>query len=292
MKQYYTYKLTDRITNEYYFGSRGYDGNVDDDKYMGSPYVWNPSIENLDKIILKVFDNSVDAIMHERELIIENINERLNQNYAIPHPNFNRHNLISAVDKFGNIITICTDDPLFGVDFFGVTKGKVVVRNADGEVFQTSVNDPRYLSGELVNNNKFANKRGIDHHNYNTYWINDGTNQKLIHEFDIVPDGWVIGTLQKGKITASSHCETIWVNDGNINKRINETDIENYTNNGFVLGRINLKEYKKNPNRKKVFPDFKETKWITNGTENKRININENFKLEKNWSYGRTKKQK
>jgi len=248
MKKYYTYKLTDKTTGEYYFGSRGYDGEIKDDKYMGSPYVWKPIVENLQKEILDLFDNSFDAIMKEREFVINHITDIKNQNYSIPHPNITRENLISAVDKFGNILTICVDDPLFGIEFFGVTKGKTMVRDIDGNIFQVSVNDERYLSGELVHNNKFTNIRGIDHPNYNKHWINNGKTQKLVSD-NIIPDGWVIGTLQKGKRTVSSHYKTIWINDETINKRITNDKLYDYIGKGWNLGRINLKKYEK---RKKL----------------------------------------
>jgi len=244
MKKYYTYKLTDKTTGYYYFGSRGFDGIIDEDTYMGSPHVWNPEIKNLKKEILNIFNNYHDAILDERSYVIKYITDIKNQNYAIPHPNVTRNNLISAIDKFGNTFTVCSDDELFGIEYFGVTKGQVLVRDSNDNIFYVSVNDERYLNGELRHNNYGRMSVGIEHPNYNKHWINNGNVQKLISG-DIIPDNWVVGTLQKGKRTLSSHYKTTWINNGVDNKRIIEQKTDEYLTNGWLKGRINLKKYEK-----------------------------------------------
>ena len=48
-----------------------------------------------------------------------------------------------------------TNDPKYlSGELVGATKGKIVVKNKDGIIFQVDKDDPRYLSGELVGKNK------------------------------------------------------------------------------------------------------------------------------------------
>jgi hypothetical protein len=252
--KFYVYKITDVITNEYYIGSRKFNGDVNEDKYLGSPHTWKPNIENLIKVIIKSdFRNMTDAILYERMLIVDNINNELNRNYAIPNGRFHRSNLITAINKEGKIISLHKNDPLFGVDFFGVTKGKVLVRDKNNNLLFIHNDDERYLSGEFINNNKFVSPKGENHPNWNKKQINDGVNQKLVSVSELseyMLSGWVLGTLQKNKRTISSHHNTTWVNKEGINKRISKGDLMCFLDSGWVKGRINLKKYKKRNDKK------------------------------------------
>jgi len=67
----------------------------------------------------------------------------------------NRRNKLTVKDKDGNTMSVSVDDPkyLSGelVSFF---KDKVPVKDKDGNTFQVDKNDPRYISGELVSTSK------------------------------------------------------------------------------------------------------------------------------------------
>ena len=165
---YYVYKIIDSETNEFYYGSRKYEGDdINKDKYMGSPYIWKPNIENLIKIIIKNdFKTMEDTILYERDLIIQNIDNPLNRNYSIPNGRFHRVNLVTAISKKGKIVSIHRNDPLFGIEYTGVTKGMVLAKDIKGEIFFISKNDKRYKNGELVHNNKGNIPMGTDHPNW------------------------------------------------------------------------------------------------------------------------------
>lgn len=245
---FYVYKVIDVETKEYYIGSRKYKGDdPTKDKYLGSPYIWKPNISNLEKFILKCdFKNMTEAISYERNLIISEIDNPLNRNYSIPYERFHRSNLITCINSKGKIVTLHKDDPLFGIEFFGVTKGKVLVREAD-KVFYVDKDDHRYLSGELKHNNKFVMPKGKEHPNWGKIQINNGEDQKLIYpeDFEFYSDnGWLLGTLQKNKKTISSHYDRIWITNGSLNKRIEEDDLDNYLNDNWWKGRT-LGKYKK-----------------------------------------------
>lgn len=252
MKNYYVYKLVDKITNEFYIGSRGTSKDIELDSYMGSPYVWIPNKENLVKTIVKSgFKSKEEAILYERKLIVDCICNELNRNYSIPHPNITRDNLVTAKDvTTGKILTIFKDDPLFGSQYVGVTKGKVVVRDKDGNMFSCDVNNENYINGEYIHV-AVGMLLGAEHHNWEKVWVNNGTKQELIpskYIADFIKNGFMVGTLQKGKTTNSAHVSSVWVNDGNSNRRINSNELTYYENLGFSRGRVGLRKYKKRNN--------------------------------------------
>jgi group I intron endonuclease len=83
--KHYVYKLTDKTTNEYYFGSRTCKCNIEDDGYMGSMVTWKPNKNNLIKEVIKSdFKDRQSAIEFESELITNFIKDTLNRNYFIP----------------------------------------------------------------------------------------------------------------------------------------------------------------------------------------------------------------
>lgn len=247
---FYVYRVEDKITKEYYIGSRKYNGkNIEDDKYLGSPYIWKPNINNLIKKIIKEGFNSMEeAISYERKLIIKNIDNPLNRNYAIPYSRFHRSNLITAVNSSGKIVSINKEDPLFGKEYFGVTKGKVLVKDKNSNVFFVSIDDERYLNGEFIHNNIGIMPTGESHPNWGKKQINNGQEQKLVHEDDLINylnEGWVLGTLQKNKKTISSHYDRIWITNGVNNKRVKEEDFLIYLEKGWKEGRTFTKKYNK-----------------------------------------------
>lgn len=88
-KTFYAYKVTDKTTNEFYYGSRSCYGNPNTDAYMGSMVTWKPNKKNLIKEIIKDDFNSRDELMQfESTIIKENINNPLNRNYHIPNKGF------------------------------------------------------------------------------------------------------------------------------------------------------------------------------------------------------------
>ncbi|MDR8390972.1 NUMOD3 domain-containing DNA-binding protein [Aliifodinibius sp. S!AR15-10] len=69
--KYYIYKIIDIVTQEFYIGCRKYEGNPENDNYMGSfgENTWQPNPDNLEKQILGIFSDKVEAYQLEEELI-------------------------------------------------------------------------------------------------------------------------------------------------------------------------------------------------------------------------------
>lgn len=84
--KHYVYKLIDPKTNEFYIGSRSFDGEIENDKYMGSYVTWEPKDKNrLVKIIIEDnFTTREQASLYEKKLVRKYIKDPLNRNYSVP----------------------------------------------------------------------------------------------------------------------------------------------------------------------------------------------------------------
>lgn len=173
IKLYYVYKITNILNNKVYIGCHStYDIN---DGYMGSGKYINRAykkygIENFKKEILSYYTNSTDmfaaeAMIVNREFIKEDTNYNLAEGGRGGfkgddcYKSLNRSKKISdtqrgkvmAKNANGEIVKVHTyDTRLLTKELIGLTTGKAVVKNADGVIFQVDVDDSRITSGELV----------------------------------------------------------------------------------------------------------------------------------------------
>ena len=149
---HYVYKLEHIETGEFYIGSRSSKKHPSLDNYLGSMKVWNPDKTKLKKIILK--DDFIDrdsAIIFESQEIISNIENNLNRNYHIPSIGFHTNGTVTVKDINGNTLKVSVDDPRYlngelVHNFTGFTN----LRNINGDIIHVSIDDPRYLNGDLV----------------------------------------------------------------------------------------------------------------------------------------------
>ena len=98
---YYVYRLNDPITGQYYFGSRGYEGDINLDSYMGSMKTWIPiDSKRLVKTIIKSgFVDMDSAIRYESNLIEKCVDDDLNENYHIPTQGFHTRGKIFTKEQ-------------------------------------------------------------------------------------------------------------------------------------------------------------------------------------------------
>ena len=118
-----------------------------------------------------------------------------------------------------------------------LNKGKATVVDALGNRFSVSVEDPRYLSGELNGVHK------------NTKWITNGTDNKHIKLEETVPEGWYLGLSKKDTTY-------IYINNGEITKQL---IMPNIIPVGWVKGRLVINKTKQI--------------WINNGIANQKLDI-------------------
>lgn len=87
MKHHYIYRVEDKTTGEFYWGSRSCDCDPKEDLYKGSMLGWKPNRENLIKTTIIEYDTREDANKAEQIVIayyIDKIKFPLNRNYHIP----------------------------------------------------------------------------------------------------------------------------------------------------------------------------------------------------------------
>lgn len=152
----YVYKITNLKEGLFYYGAHktiklndGYASssvNVRKDINRLGP-------ENFKKEVVKFFNTSEEMIRYEEEMIRK----------VLGHPNcYNRgvtpeckiKDCVLVKDSEENFYYVKVDDSRIGKTLFYPGIGKVSVVDKDGNTFQTSIDDPRYLSGELVAPNK------------------------------------------------------------------------------------------------------------------------------------------
>lgn len=153
---HYVYKLEHIETGEFYIGSRSSQKHPTLDNYLGSMRTWNPDKTKLKKIILKEdFIDRESAISFESQEISNNIKNFLNRNYHIPYVGFHTVGTVTVKDKNGDIFQVSLDDQRYlSGELVGITKGIAIVKDKNGNTFHVSTEDPRYLSGDLVGSTK------------------------------------------------------------------------------------------------------------------------------------------
>jgi hypothetical protein len=133
----FTYKTTNMINGKIYIGV--HKTNNINDGYIGSGLIISRAIkkygkENFKREILEEFDTLAEAYLEESKIVNESF--------------------VNRSDTYN--ITIGGDGGWYH------TKGKIVVKDKDGNTMQVSVDDPRYLSGELVGVCKGLKHPGIN----------------------------------------------------------------------------------------------------------------------------------
>lgn len=162
-KFHYVYIITELSTNKKYIGSRSCDNNPSFD--LGHKYYSSSKNKTFIKNQKNNRDNYSYTVLSVHQTREDAINEeiRLHNLYDVNHnPDFyNRSKQTStgfdvsgkmiAVDKDGNIHHISVDDERYlSGELQHYTTGKIVVKDKDGNTFLVNKDDERYLSGELV----------------------------------------------------------------------------------------------------------------------------------------------
>ena len=148
---YYVYLLEHIETGEFYIGSRQCKVHPSIDSYLGSMSTWKPDKNKLKKTIIKSdFNDRKEATIFEREEIIKNIKNLLNQNHHIPGIGYHMSGLVVSKDKNGNIYTVeADDDRLKTGELVGINKGFITVKDSNGKTKRVLKTDPDYISGKF-----------------------------------------------------------------------------------------------------------------------------------------------
>lgn len=248
-KYNYFYKITNNINNHFYYGIHSTD-NLEDG-YMGSGIRLNYAykkygVENFTKEILKYFDTREEASEYEAEMVTEElVKDRNCYNCTLGGDSFNTSGMVVCYDSVEQINKLVTQEeyhnnarysyPSIGVinkstgdkcvvplgEFYinrGLystsTDGKVCTKDKNGKHYLVSVNDPRYLSGELKaiwvgrkhkqedidkvkeTFRRIGHQQGKKNSNYGKCWITKNYKSISIDKKEInkyLSDGWVKG---------------------------------------------------------------------------------------------------
>lgn len=209
---YIIYKITNKLNGKIYIGAHQTKNIFDD--YMGSgKYLLNAiekfGVENFQKEILYVFDNSFDMYEKESHIVNEEFLSTANT-YNIKLGGYGGWNYINDNVELR------------------VAKNKLARKSCDSKLLEIyGVNNPSKLehvressserlkmlwdSGKMPEPPKFTGKkhkpesiekmkkshknlhRGNKNSQYGTIWITDGVINKKIKKYEIIPEGWFRG---------------------------------------------------------------------------------------------------
>lgn len=217
---HYVYKTTNLINNKIYIGKHS--TNNLEDGYIGSgTYILiaikKHGIENFKKEILEFFDSPENALEFESEVVNSKfIRRRDNYNMCLGGSGSWAGTVITK-NKFGNTFQVSVDDERYlSGELVSIAKGTVLVRDKTGNIFRVSVNDPRYLSGELVHNSS-----GVPSKCKGRITITNGKEEKMIDPKESIPLGFWRGRKARSWISVSGNKGKTCINNGKVNKYIN-----------------------------------------------------------------------
>lgn len=178
------YRITNLLTDRVYIGRHC--TNKINDSYMGSGKKLLDDIkkygkDQFKKEILYVFDTTDEMICKEIELIrylfknnIDTYNISRQGTGLLTHTEAVRKKMrdlntgfVSAIDSDGNCHRVSVNDPRYlSGELVHNSKGKIVAKDSDGNVHHIDVDDPRWISGELVgiNAGRKKTKEQIENH--------------------------------------------------------------------------------------------------------------------------------
>ncbi len=253
-KHYLIYKITNLKTDRFYVGQHR--TNNLKDGYMGSGKQIRRAIrrhvlENFKKEILFDFDNEVEMLAKEAELVNEEFVAR-KDTYNLTEGGFGSwyhlYGTNCVKDKAGNISRVKLDDPRYlNGELVSIAKGKIRVKDLKGKTYQVSINDPRYLNGELIAWSKgMVTVKDLDG---NTSVISANDPRYLNGELVGICKGkkhseetkMKMRESQVGKQTGSKNSQygTCWIVNKELQevKKVSKTDLEESLNNGWELGK-------------------------------------------------------
>jgi hypothetical protein len=233
--------------------------------------------ENFKKEILFQFDNKEEMLAKEKEIVDEVFIKRSDTyNLILGGGSLITKGFVTVKDSAGSFYFVSIDDPRYlSGELNHVLKGMVTVRDKGGNTFSVSKQDIRYISGEVI-----SSAVGVKHSDKTRAIIKEKRKDQVItkeHKENISKGNYGKIRTEEAKINYSLSkkgnrnpmVNRIWINDG-----IVETSIDKCCALpiGWNFGRIHKA-------------------WITNEIISKKINL-KNELIPVGWRRGRkTKKQ-
>lgn len=256
-QQYFIiYKITNLLTNKFYVGAH-ITTNVND-KYFGSSKHLKKDIkilgkENFKKEILFTFDSKEKMLKKEAEIVNKEFcfrTDTYNMMVGGITGSFSFKGMINVKDREGNSLKVYIDDPRFlSGELIQITKGTIPVVDKEGKNLRVSLNDPRFLSGEFIYNRK--GKLAVIDKNGNTFSVDKNDSRYLSGELV----GW-----SKGRV-APNKGKTMGARPKELKKHLSELAKKRVGNKASGFGRSYINNGEINKRIKKEELDF----WINAG---------------------------
>jgi hypothetical protein len=254
----YLYRITNIIENRHYYGSRTchkitpqedlgirYFSSSTDKKFLNDQKE-NPQNYRYKVIIISKFRKKVVELeikLHKRFKVHTNLNFYNKATQSSKH--FCTSGMITVKDKNNNHFRVSVNDPQYlSGELVGVTKGfnnelnkgKSVFKDKNGNRFYVSVDDPQYLSGELISINKGLTI--VKDKNGNSFYVSVNDPRYLSGELVGINKGFKMPDKhQVGK--NNSQYGTMWISfiNPNISKKIKKELLPLYHEQGWIAGR-------------------------------------------------------
>ena len=144
-----------------------------------TPYTGQINMDKLDAA-------NEEIRLHEKYNVCRN-NEFYNMANHISN-GFDVSGKVTVKDKDGITFQVDVNDPRYlSGELVGATKGYINVKDINGNILKVSINDPRFLSGELIGLGK------------GKIVINNGSINRMIEKDVEIPEGWTRGYVKRKK---------------------------------------------------------------------------------------------
>lgn len=281
MKKFVIYEIRNKINNFIYVGIHSTE-NVNDN-YMGSgtrikKAIEKEGVENFEKRILHIFDNKVNALEKEREIVNEEFIKRNDTYNLILGGGKYQNDYVTVVNEKGEFLYVHKlDERYLSGELKQFSKGYISVRDKDRNTMRVKTDDPRYLKGELVPILK--NKAVVKDENGKKYIV-DVNDERLLN-------GKLTGHSKNKVLVKNSkgEREMVDVNDSRYLSGELKFHWVGKKHNDVTKNKIGEKNSLKQQGEKNSQYG---TCWIHKGLENKKIKKEDlHFWLKKNWFKGR-----
>lgn len=157
-KKYTVYKITNQINNMIYVGVH-ITTNIND-AYMGSgtnikKIIKKYGKENFIKEILFIFNNKIDMLNKEAEIVNDEFIKREDTYNIILGGGFLTTNCVVVKDGNRNTFMVNINDSRYTTgELIPVSKDMITAKDINGKIYHIHKTDPRWISGELVGHGK------------------------------------------------------------------------------------------------------------------------------------------